>query len=335
MSIPSVLPRLSDKYGRVIRDLRISITDRCNFRCGYCMPDGFVPKAHRDILTFEEIERLVRIFTRLGVDKVRVTGGEPLLRRGATHLVSMLARVEGVRDLAMTTNGWFLAQHARALRDGGLTRLNLSMDSLRRDRFKRMTGVDALPRVLEGIEAATAAGFSPLKINCVVMRGENDDEVADFADFARRTGHTMRFIEFMPLDSGHGWSRDKVVGGREILASIEQRHRLVPLARRTISETAMRYTFADAPGPEIGIIAPVTMPFCGQCNRVRVTADGQIRNCLFSHSEHGLLGPMRDGATDAQMMDLIASIILRKEAGHRINEPDFEQPARTMSCIGG
>lgn len=294
-----------------------------------------MPKAHSDILTFEEIARLVRVFAALGVDKVRVTGGEPLLRRGVAKLIAMIANVPGVRDLAMTTNGWFLAQHIEILKGSGLTRLNISLDSLRRERFRQLTGVDALERVLEAIEVASAAGFAPLKINCVVMRGENDDEVADFADFAIRTGHTVRFVEFMPLDSGRAWDRAKLVSGCEVLSRIEARHRLITLPPRHAAETARRYTFVDAPGVEIGIVAPVSMPFCGQCNRVRITADGHMRNCLFSLREHDLKGPMREGATDAEMVALITRIIRHKEAGHRINEPDFVQPERTMSCIGG
>jgi cyclic pyranopterin phosphate synthase len=326
---------LADKFGRVIRDLRISITDRCNFRCGYCMPDGFVPKAQRDILSFEEIERLVRLFVSLGVEKVRVTGGEPLLRRNVLQLLQMLRAIPGVRDLAMTSNGWFLGQHVEALRAAGVDRLNLSMDSLDREKFKRLTGVDALERVLSSMEAATAVGFFPLKINCVVMRGENDDEVADFAAFARRTGHTVRFIEFMPLDSAKAWSRDRMVGGREILARIEERYALEPMDARSKAETARRYRFKDGAPGEIGLIAPVTMPFCGQCNRLRVTTDGKIRNCLFSLYEHDLMTPLRDGASNDELASVIRACVAEKEAGHKINQPDFEQPARTMSCIGG
>ncbi|NDD29153.1 MAG: GTP 3',8-cyclase MoaA [Proteobacteria bacterium] len=324
-----------DKFGRVIRDLRISITDRCNFRCTYCLPEGVTPRPHDEILSFEEITRLVTVLTSLGVEKVRVTGGEPLLRRDAPQLLGMISAVPGVRDLALTTNGWFLARHIDALKAAGIHRLNISLDSLRPDRFRRMTGVDALSRVLESLEVAVRAGFAPLKINSVVIRGENDDEVTDFADFALTTGHTMRFIEFMPLDSGRAWDRSKMVSGREIVERISARHRLVPVERRTPSETALRYRFAERPEVEIGVIAPVTQAFCGRCNRIRITADGQVRTCLFSTAEHDLKAFMRGGASDDALRQRLLSIVLRKEAGHRINESDFEQPERTMSCIGG
>ena len=329
-----MLEPLRDKLGRVIGDIRISVTDRCNFRCTYCMPAGFVPKPQHDLLTYEEIVRLVRLLAPLGVHKVRVTGGEPLLRKDIAWLVRELASIEDVRDLAMTSNGWFLSQHVHALRDAGLSRLNLSMDSLRRDRFAAMTGVDALERVLAGIEAATAAGFAPLKINCVVVRGVNDDELADFAGLARQTGHIVRFIEFMPLDSGRAWERSQVVEADEIVARIAAQHPLREAARRSPSETALRYTFEDSPG-EIGIIAPVSRPFCRQCNRLRLTADGKLRNCLFSLHEHDIKEMLRSGCDDAALLGHIRSIVDRKEAGHRINEPDYVQPARTMSCIGG
>lgn len=329
------MQELHDTNGRVIHDLRISTTDRCNFRCTYCLPEGIVPQPHDEILTFEEIARLVRVFADLGVHKVRVTGGEPLLRRDTARLLAMIAATPGVSDLALTTNGWLLTRFVDEIKAAGVRRLNISLDSLRRDRLRQMTGVDALPRVLEGIEAATRAGFSPLKINCVVIRGENDDEVADFADFARAHGHAMRFIEFMPLDSGRAWDRAKMVPGREVLARIEERHRLVALPTRSPSETAVRYGFADGGEGEIGIIAPVTAPFCGRCNRVRVTADGHIRTCLFSTREHPLKDGMRGGWSDDELKAAIIDVVHHKEPGHRINEPDFQQPARTMSCIGG
>jgi len=324
---------LKDKFGRVIRDLRLSITDRCNFRCGYCMPAGFVPKAHRDILTFEEMARIVTVLAGEGVEKVRVTGGEPLLRRNVEGLVRILRAIPGIRDIALTSNGWFLGEHVDALKAAGVDRLNVSLDSLRRDRFKELTGVDALDRVLQSLETASAAGFFPVKVNCVVMRGENDDEVLDFAAFARRTGHSVRFIEFMPLDSGHAWDRSRMVAGREIVEAIDARYPLTAV-RGNPSETALRYTFADN-AAEIGVIAPVTRPFCGACNRLRITADGKVRNCLFSLAEHDLMTPLRNGASDDDLREVLRLAVLEKEAGHRINEPDFQQPLRTMSCIGG
>ena len=326
---------LQDKLGRVIRDLRISITDRCNFRCTYCLPEGVVARPHGEILTFEETARLVRLLVALGVDKVRVTGGEPLLRRNAPRLLAMIATIRGVADLALTTNGWFVPHLIDDIKASGVQRLNISIDSLRRDRFRQMTGVDALPQVLEGIEAAVRAGFSPLKLNCVVIRGENDDEVADFADFALAGGHAMRFIEFMPLDSGRTWDRAKMVPGQEVLARIAERHRLVPLPSRAAAETAARYAFAAGGEAEIGIIAPVTAPFCGRCNRVRVTADGKLRTCLFSTVEHDLMAGLRGGWSDEALTRRIIDIVHHKEPGHRINEPGFEVPSRTMSRIGG
>ncbi len=326
---------LTDRFGRVIRDLRISVTDRCNFRCSYCMPAGYVPRPQRDILSFEEIVRLVTLCLPLGVQKVRLSGGEPLVRRDTTDLVAGLARLPGLQDLAMTTNGHFLQAHLSRLHRAGLQRLNISLDSLQRDRFHAMTGVDGLPTVLNAIEAASSEGFAPLKINCVAVRHQNEDELVDFASFARKTGHTVRFIEFMPLDSARAWDRSLVVGGQEILARIQSRYPLVRLPARQTGETALRYGFADGNPGEIGIVAPVTMPFCGQCNRLRVTADGKIKTCLFSLQEHDIKTPMRSGASDAELRALLMTIVMGKEKGHRINEPDFTPPERTMSCIGG
>lgn len=326
---------LRDSYGRTIGDLRISITDRCNFRCTYCIPVENVQwKRREEILSYEEIERLVRIFARFGVRKLRVTGGEPLLRPDVDVLLGKLAAVEGIADLALTTNGKLLRQFAPMLRERGVRRLNVSLDSLQPAKFQLMTRRNALGDVLDGIEAARDAGFAPIKVNAVVIRGVNDDEIVDFARFARETGHSVRFIEFMPLDSGHTWSRDQVVSGREIFERIAGAFPLVPVRARSAAETATRWAFSDAPG-EIGIIAPVTAPFCGNCNRIRLTADGNLRTCLFSLVEHDVKGPMRAGATDAEMAELIAGFVGMKEAGHRINQVDFVQPERTMSCIGG
>lgn len=328
---------LKDSYGRAIRDLRVSVTDRCNFRCFYCLPHGSpeetAPKS--ELLTYEEIERAVEVFASLGVEKVRLTGGEPMLRRDIETLVAKLACVHGVRDLALTTNGFNLAERAAGLKAAGLNRVTVSLDSLRRAAFTEMTGVDMLARVLKGIRAAERVGLVPVKVNAVVVRGHNEDEVADFAAFARAYGVHVRFIEYMPLDSGHGWSREHVVSGAEIRQAINERFLLVAKNVERGSETATRYRFADGAPGEVGIIAPVTEPFCGACSRVRLTADGQIRTCLFSKVEHSLRDVLRSNATREEVAAYIESVVLKKEPRHYINETFFEQPARTMSLIGG
>ena len=328
---------LKDSYGRAIRDLRVSVTDRCNFRCFYCLPHGSpeetAPKSQ--LLTYEEIELAVRVFASLGVEKVRLTGGEPMLRRDIETLVSKLARVPGLKDLALTTNGYNLAERAAGLKAAGLDRVTVSLDSLRRAAFGDITGVDMLARVLDGIRAAGRVGLTPVKVNAVIVRGHNDTEVADMAAFAREHGVHFRFIEYMPLDSAHGWSRERVVSGAEIRAAVGERFLLVARRGERGSETATRYRFADGAPGEIGIIAPVTEPFCGACSRVRLTADGQIRTCLFSKVEHSLRDVMRAGATPAELADYVTSVVLSKEPRHYINETFFEQPARTMSLIGG
>jgi len=326
---------LKDKFGRCIEDVRISITDRCNFRCIYCLPeDEFAKTSKSEILSYDEIERLARLLVNLGVKKIRVTGGEPLLRRDVEVLIGKLAAIEELQDLAMTSNGFLLADKCDALAQAGLKRLNLSMDSLKPAKFALLTGRDALERVFNSIDAAVRAGFFPIKINCVVMRGVNDDEIVDFAEFAHRTGHTVRFIEFMPLDSGHSWKRDMVVPGREVFHKINAHRKLIQLPQRSNAETARRYTFEDGRG-EIGIIAPVTMPFCGHCNRIRLTADGKIRTCLFSLVEHDVKKLLRSGASDEDLAEFLFAVVEQKEERHHINDPDFVQPARTMSCIGG
>jgi len=329
---------LTDSYGRAIRDLRVSLTDRCNFRCFYCLPHGEPPMAPKwQMLTYEEIERACSVFVSLGVEKIRLTGGEPMLRRDIEVLVGKLAALKrrGLRDLALTTNGYFLAERAQGLKDAGLDRVTVSLDSLKPETFRSTTGADALPRVLRGIEAAKRAGLAPVKVNAVIVRGHNDSEVADFAAFARRHAVAMRFIEFMPLDSGHGWSRADVVSGREIRDLIEERFPLVPARVRRGAETSSRWLFADGAPGEIGIIAPVTEPFCGACSRIRLTADGQIRTCLFSTVEHSLRDALRSTESDGEVADFIRSVILKKEPRHYINDPGFRQPARTMSFIGG
>jgi cyclic pyranopterin phosphate synthase len=328
---------LKDSYGRAIRDLRVSVTDRCNFRCFYCLPHGSpeetAPKSA--LLTYEEIAKAVEVFAALGVEKVRLTGGEPMLRRDIETLVAKLARIDGVRDLALTTNGFNLAERAAGLKAAGLERVTVSLDSLKRAAFTEITGVDMLARVLEGIRAAQRVGLNPIKVNAVIVRGHNETEVADFAAFAREHAVDVRFIEYMPLDSGHGWSRESVVSGAEIRQAINERFPMVARRIERGSETATRYRFADGAPGEIGIIAPVTEPFCGACSRVRLTADGQIRTCLFSKVEHSLRDVLRSGADAAATADYIRSVVLKKEPRHYINETFFEQPARTMSLIGG
>src|SRR2546421_9187636 len=329
---------LKDSYGRAIRDLRVSLTDRCNFRCFYCLPHGEPPIAPKEqMLSYEEIEYVCDIFVELGIEKIRLTGGEPMMRQDIETIIGKLARLKsnGLQDLALTTNGYFLPDRARGLKAAGLDRITISLDSLKRDVFKQMTGVDVLDRVLAGIAAAKSAGLKPIKINAVIVRGHNEDEVADFARFAREHDVWMRFIEFMPLDSGHEWSRDMVVSGREIRERIEERFPLVPLRVPRGSETSSRYRFADNSPGEIGIIAPVTEPFCGACSRIRLTADGQIRTCLFSTVEHSLRDVVRSGATRSEVIEFIESVVMKKEPRHYINDPEFRQPARTMSFIGG
>jgi cyclic pyranopterin phosphate synthase len=328
---------LKDSYGRAIRDLRVSLTDRCNFRCFYCLPHGEPPIAPKsEMLSYEEIEYACDIFVSLGIEKIRLTGGEPMMRRDIETIIAKLAALKPrLIDLALTTNGYFLPGRARELKMAGLDRVTISLDSLRRGVFKQMTGVDVLDRVLEGISEAKQAGLTPIKINAVIVRGHNDGEVADFAAFAREHDLHMRFIEFMPLDSGHEWSREMVVSGREMREQIEERFPLVPLKVARGSETSSRYRFADnAPG-EIGIIAPVTEPFCGACSRIRLTADGQIRTCLFSTVEHSLRDCLRSNASRAEIVEYIQSVVMKKEPRHYINDPNFAQPARTMSFIGG
>ena len=329
---------LRDSYNRPIRDLRVSLTDRCNFRCFYCLPHGEPPIAPKEqMLSFEEIEYVCEIFVGLGIEKLRLTGGEPMLRRDIETIIRKLSplKTSGLRDLALTTNGYYLPDRAQSLKDAGLDRVTISLDSLKRDVFKRMTGVDVLDKVLAGIAAAKAAGLEPIKINAVIVRGHNEDEVADFAAFARDYDVKMRFIEFMPLDSGHEWAREDVVSGKEIRERISERFPLVRVDAARGSDTSSRYRFADGAPGEIGIIAPVTEPFCGACSRIRLTADGQIRTCLFSTVEHSLRDVVRSGASRAEIIEYIHSVIQKKEPRHFINDPGFVAPSRTMSFIGG
>jgi GTP 3',8-cyclase len=325
---------LHDALGRVVDDLRISVTDRCNFRCVYCMPEEGMQWLPRDeILSFEELTRLASIFVAAGTRTIRLTGGEPLVRRGLPVLVGMLRGLHPELDVSLTTNGFLLRRDAQALADAGLRRVNVSLDSLRADRFARITRRDCLNTVLDGIEAAREAGLTPVKVNCVVVRGFNDDEVVDFARMAREQGVHVRFIEFMPLDASGEWGRDSVVPGDELLEAVETEFRMQP--RDAGHDPSSRHSFADGAPGELGFINSVSAPFCTRCNRVRITADGQLRTCLFSVAETDLRGPLRSGAGDAELERVIREAVWRKEPGHRINEPDFVRPARSMSQIGG
>ena len=326
---------LVDGWGREIRSLRVSVTDKCNFRCTYCMPaEGLEWLPKREVLAFEEIERLVSLFARMGVHEVRLTGGEPLVRRDLAELVAMLARVSGVDDLSLTTNGVLLQRHARPLVDAGLRRLNVSLDSLSHVRFAEITRRDALDDVLRGLrEAEKYPELRPIKVNCVAVRDFTEDEVIALAELARRRPYVVRFIEFMPLDADDGWREDRVLTGAEILAMIEERWPLEELPAKE-SSTARRFRFADGAG-EVGFVSPVSEPFCSSCDRIRLTADGQLRTCLFSRRDWDLKTPLREGASDAQLAELIRFAVAHKELKHRINEPGFVRASRSMSQIGG
>lgn len=328
---------LRDSYGRVIRDLRISLTDRCNFRCFYCLPNGEPPLARKEtILTFEEIARAAEIFVALGIEKIRLTGGEPMLRRGIVELVERLSSLKpGLQDLALTTNGQSFPENAKRLKDAGLDRVTISLDSLDRENFRSITGNGSLETALTAIDAAKSVGVGPVKVNAVIVRGRNDHEVAGLARFARENALAMRFIEYMPLDSAHEWDRSQVVSGKEIRDSIEAEFPLNLKDTTRGSETAWNFLFADGSPGEIGIIAPVTDMFCGACSRIRLTADGQIRTCLFSTVEHDLRGVLRSGASDEEPATFIRSVVLQKEPRHYINDAEFTPASRTMSFIGG
>jgi cyclic pyranopterin phosphate synthase len=325
---------LLDTFGRVADDLRISVTDRCNFRCTYCMPaEGLKWLPKDEILSFEELTRLLRLFVRLGIRSVKVTGGEPTVRADLPTLVAMFRDAAPHIDLSMTTNGVLLDRLARPLAETGLDRVTVSLDSLLRHRFEQMTRRDALDRVLAGIRAAEDAGLVPIKINCVVIGGTNEDEVVEFARWSREHGHVVRFIEYMPLDAEHAWERAKVVPSARIVDAIDAVYPLV--TDGPDHEPATSYRFADGARGGIGVIASVTEPFCETCNRLRLTAEGQVRACLFALEETDLRGPMRSGASDGDLERLIRSNVWAKWSGHRINHPDFVQPERSMSAIGG
>ncbi|HKF25620.1 MAG TPA: GTP 3',8-cyclase MoaA [Candidatus Acidoferrum sp.] len=325
---------LRDQFGRQITDLRISVTDRCNFRCFYCRsadPENY--QEHDQILSWSELERLARVFRRLGIRKVRVTGGEPLVRQGVEAFVAKLAET-GYEDVSMTTNGHLLAERCRLLLAAGLHRVNISLDSLDPVRFEKITRTKVFASVMAGIDAAQSSRLGPVKVNAVLVRGFNDDEVESFAAFARERGVIMRFIEFMPLDADRHWSREAVVPAAEVRARIDERWPLVEIPHEA-SETARKYRFQDGAPGEIGLIAPVTQPFCGHCSRIRLTADGKLRTCLFSKEDHDLRSLLRENASDEDLAVYIRSAVDEKEKGHRINEPDFVPPSRTMVFIGG
>src|SRR5664279_3408105 len=338
--------RLTDSHGRAITDLRVSITDRCNYKCVYCRTGN--EGAQYAELPIADYLRLIRVFVSLGIEKVRLTGGEPLMRKGLLEMVRELAKLrtsfapdgsvldEGrPLDIALTTNGHLLADLAQPLKDAGLTRVTVSMDAVDSETFARITRVpNSFEQVLAGVRAARRAGLDPVKINCVLLRGFNEEQIPGFARFAREEGVVVRFIEFMPLEEDRLWSPATVVPIHEVVERLSQFRPVVPLTAAHASETACRYTFDDGVG-EIGIIAPVSQSFCGQCSRVRLTSDGKIRTCLFSQSDHDLYGVMRRGGSDAELIDFITSTIVTKEARHHIGEPGFLKPSRSMVHIGG
>jgi cyclic pyranopterin phosphate synthase len=326
---------LRDGHGRTIEDLRVSVTDRCNFRCQYCMPAEGLPWLDRaEVLRFEEIERLVGLLVEMGIKDVRLTGGEPLVRRDFPVLAAALRKTPGLRELSVTTNGFLLERDAEALVRAGIDRFNVSVDSLQSDRFYKLTRRDALDRVLRGLEhLASFPEAHPIKVNAVAMRGFTEDEVLPFARFAREHPYEIRFIEFMPLDADHAWTPDLVLSGEEVRAAIHEHFPLEPEPRKAHS-TARTYRFVDGKG-RIGFINPVSEPFCGDCNRIRMTADGKLRTCLFSMGETDLRAPLRAGATDDELETILRDAVWRKELKHKVNDPGFVQPARSMSAIGG
>jgi GTP 3',8-cyclase len=326
---------LRDSWGREIKSLRVSVTDKCNFRCRYCMPaEGLEWLDRQEVLTFEEITGLVRVLARMGVEEVRLTGGEPLVRRDLPVLVEMLAGTPGVHDLSLTTNGVLLDRFARPLVEAGLRRLNVSLDSLSHVRFAEITRRDALDRVLAGLEEAERhPQLGPIKVNCVAVRGFTEEEVPALAELARRKPYVVRFIEFMPLDADQAWRDDDVLTGGEIRALIEEHWPLEEIPAKP-SSTARRFRFADGAG-EIGFVNPVSEPFCSTCDRIRLTADGQLRTCLFSRREWDLKTPLREGADDRHLEELLRFAVAHKELKHKINEPGFVKASRSMSQIGG
>ena len=329
------MAELTDTFGRRATNLRISVTDRCNFRCRYCMPEEGMEWLRKDkLLTFEEITRIARIFASLGVSTIRLTGGEPLMRKELWKLVRMLREVPGIRDIALTTNGYFLKEQAGELVKAGLDRVNVSLDSLDHKVFADMARRDELAKTWGGIEEAERLGLSPIKLNVVLIRGVNDGEILKFAELARDRAFVVRFIEFMPLGKDDGWAMDRVITTREVVDTINTYARIMPVSMDDERIPADRYVFEDGRG-EIGFISSVSEPFCGDCNRVRLTSDGKFRTCLFSIKETDLRVLLRTGATDGEISKTLADAVLKKEEGHLINRPGFVRPERTMSQIGG
>jgi cyclic pyranopterin phosphate synthase len=333
---------LLDTFGRIAGDLRISVTDRCNFRCTYCMPAEGLPWVPRsEIMTFEEIVTFMSLFASLGVSAIKITGGEPTVRTDLPRLIAMLKDACPGLEISMTTNGYLLDKLAVPLKEAGMDRVTVSCDSLLQHRFAEMTRRDALHRVLQGMQAAEAAGLTPIKINCVMIAGTNDDEVVDFARFARETGYEVRFIEYMPLDAEHAWERAKVLPSAKVIEAIHAVFPLIPEEPVTTpaegdgTPPATSYRFADGGAGGVGVIPSVSEPFCDTCNRLRLTAEGKFRVCLFSLNEVDLLTPLRAGASVGDVERLIRQAVWAKWQGHKINHPDFERPDRSMSMIGG
>ena len=328
-------PKLIDGMGRTIVNLRISVTDRCNFRCTYCMPADNVEFMDRsNLLSFEEIQRVAQIVSRMGINRLRLTGGEPLMRKNLPVLIKMLNEVDGIDDIAMTTNAYFLKDQAQSLKDAGLKRLNVSLDALDPKKFRDVNRRDCLQSVLDGLDTARKVGFKSIKINAVAVRNFSETEIMNLIEMGRSDGFEIRFIEFMPLDSDKIWERDKVLFGHEIVNMIKENYELVPIDNSLEIGPASEYNFADGKG-KIGIITAVSNPFCDHCNRIRMTADGKLRTCLFSTEETNLKELIRSGATDKTIIETLKQAVLVKEPGHKINLDDFERPTRAMHAIGG
>jgi len=328
-------PQLIDGMGRTIVNLRISVTDRCNFRCTYCMPADNVEFMDRSkLLSFEEIQRVAQIVSRMGINRLRLTGGEPLMRKNLPELIKMLNEVDGIDDIAMTTNAYFLKDQAQSLKEAGLKRLNVSLDALDPDKFRDVNRRDCLQSVLDGLDTARKVGFKSIKINAVAVRNFSETEIMNLIKMGRSDGFEIRFIEFMPLDSDKVWERDKVLFGHEIVEMIKKNYELVPIDNSLEIGPASEYEFADGKG-KLGIITAVSNPFCDHCNRIRMTADGKLRTCLFSTQETNLKELIRSGATDETIIETIKKAVLLKEPGHKINLDDFERPTRAMHAIGG
>ena len=326
---------LIDSFGRIHKNLRISVTDRCNIRCFYCMPEvvKFLPR--EDVLTFEEIVRLTRVFASVGIERIRLTGGEPLARRGLSDLVRMLKEIDGIKEIAATTNGLLLADQVAGLREAGLDRLNVSLDTLDADKFQQITRRNGLDQVIAGIEAAQDAGFNNIRVNAVAIAGLTESDIIPLAKFARQRGLELRFIEFMPLDGDQQWNSKSVMTGSSIRKTIEREiGALVEAERKLASQPAVDFAYADGQG-RVGFIDPVSAPFCSACDRVRITAEGKLRNCLFSTQEWNLLELLRDGSKDAEILDLIVQSVAQKKAGHGIDSDEFVRPGRAMYQIGG